>query len=132
MHCPRAVPGRATGGAVRRARPGLGALLALCALLALGACAAPRPTGELLGIQDDQHAIANPGKIGASATGQGCGLTLQEALTSARRVAHFNLRTLTGEARYNVRYDLVSQTANPQGVCVVLSAQAVEPAPYVR
>jgi hypothetical protein len=106
--------------------------VALLGLALLAGCGAPRPTGELLGIQDDQHAIAHPSKIGASATGSGCGTTQKEALTSARRVAQFNLRTLTGEARYNVRFDLVSETQTPQGFCVELSAKAVEPIPYVR
>ena len=114
-----------------RAAPTLRAAL-LTALLLVAGCSEPRPTGELLGIQDDQHTIANPGKIGASATGRGCAVTYNEALTSAQRVAQFNLRTLTGEARYNVRFEVVSATETPQGYCVVLSARAMEPIPHER
>src|SRR3989304_5177319 len=66
----------------------LPAVLLLAALLAVltGCQGGPLPTGELREIQDDRHRIANPGILGASATGQGCGTTRLEALTSAERV----------------------------------------------
>lgn len=127
-HPPRA-PGRQ-----RRARlsAALGLGVLVCVVLGLVACGGPRPRGELLGIQDDQYTIADPGKIGASATGRGCGFTPKQALTSARRVAQFNLRTLTGVARYNVRYDPLSQSRTDTGYCVEVSATAVSPEPHGR
>lgn len=125
---------RLRGGRLRgaRLRAPLLMLLALAMLWLPGCGGQPRPAGELLGIEDDQHRIANPARIGASATGKGCGVTRQEALTSAQRVAHFNLRSLTGQARYNVRFDLVAETRTTQGVCIEVSALAVAPVPYER
>jgi len=117
-------------------RPAAPAMLALLAvgLLALAGCGPSKPelSGELLNIQDERHRIANPGILGASATGQACAVSRREALTSAERVAQFNLRRLTGPARYNVRFDPVSETHTAQGVCVEISAVAVEPLPYNR
>ena len=107
------------------------AWLALGVLLLAG-CGPPRPVGELRAIQDDQFRIAHPSQIGATATGAACGSTSQEALTSAQRVAQFNLRRLTGPARYNVRLDPVSERHTPEGVCIEVSATSVEPKPFLR
>ena len=107
------------------------AWLALGVLLLAG-CGPPRPVGELRAIKDDQFRIAHPSEIGATATGAACGGTSQEALTSAQRVAQFNLRRLTGPARYNVRLDPVSERHTPEGVCIEVSATSVEPRPFLR
>jgi hypothetical protein len=109
----------------------LAALLGAVCGLALAGCGS-ETFGELRNIQADRHSIANPGKIHASATGLGCGLTQHEALTTAKRVAQFNLRSLTGEGRYNLRFNVLNETENPQGVCVEVTALAVEPLPYAR
>jgi hypothetical protein len=106
-------------------------LLAAGALLAACGPSQP-PTGELRNIRDPYFDIAHPGIIGASATGQACAVTKEEALTSAERVAQFNLRRLTGSARYNVRFDPLGETHTPQGVCIKVSAVAIEPKPYNR
>jgi hypothetical protein len=107
------------------------AWLALGVLLLAG-CGPPRPEGELRAIQDDQFRISNPSQIGATATGAACGSTSQEALTSAQRVAQFNLRRLTGPARYNVHLEPVSERHTPEGICIEVSATSVEPRPFVR
>lgn len=114
------------------ARSALLAILALgLAVLAAG-CSSEGPPGELRAILPGQHQIAHPGVIDASATGEGCGPTRTRALTSAQRVAHFNLRTLTGQGRYNVRFDLVGERETAQGVCIQVNAVAVAPRPHLR
>ena len=98
----------------------------LIAAAILLACGAPQPPqGELLNIQDDQHEIANPSKLHATATGMGCGTTKEEALTSARRVAQFNLRSLSGQARYLVAFELLNERPNSDGICVEVAARAM-------
>lgn len=132
LRMPRPVPaGRPAPAGKARRLPALPALV--LAGLVLAACGgAPQPTGELREILDENHQIADPGIIGASATGRGCAVSRNEALTMARRVAQFNLRSLTGSARYKVRYELLDETEDLKGFCVVFSARAVAPKPYVR
>lgn len=128
---PRSHPSRPSFRGLRPP-PALAAGALLLALV-LGACnGEPLPPGERRYTHDSQHRIADPGVIGASATGTGCAVSRRRALTIARRVAQFNLRSLTGAARYNVRFDLVSETSDAQGYCVEFSARAIEPAPYER
>ena len=118
-------PSRCAG----RSRPAAWLVLGL---LLLAGCGQPKAPPELRAIQDDQFRIAHPSQIGATATGIGCGATRQEALTSAQRVAQFNLRRLTGEARYNVRIDPLSEKHMPEAVCIEVSATSVEPKPFLR
>ena len=101
-----------------------GSVAALAALLL--ACSAPEPTGDLLHIQDDQFRIGNPSKEHAWATGIGCAGTENDALANAQDVAQFNLRNLTGAARYRVQYRVLRKVPNPQGrACVEVGAQAI-------
>ena len=114
-----------------RLRAGAAALGVVLAVAALPGCGGkPLPTGELLGIQADQHRIEHPAKLGARATGLGCGADSGTAMASARRVAQFNLRRLTGEARYVVHFDRLGERRGAQEVCVEVAATAAEPLPY--
>ena len=103
-------------------------LLAVLTALALGviltACADKKIEGILQNISDDRHSIANPSKRYASATGIGCGKIRKEALTTARQVAQYNLRSLTGPARYRIRYDIVREFSESNNICFEVSAQA--------
>ena len=131
--CPPGSPqssagGRFPVGAQLRQLAGWSALLLL---LLLGGCT-EGPLGELRDIRPERHSIADPGVVGASATGRGCGHTRSEALDTARRVAQFNLRSLTGSARYSIRYNLLSETRTEEGVCMEMNALALEPRPHER
>jgi hypothetical protein len=89
----------------------------------IGACA-PAPQGELLRIQDDQFTIGDPSKDRAWATGIGCGGTEGEAVANARNIAQFNLRGLTGAARYRVEYRVLRRVADERQACVEVEARA--------
>jgi hypothetical protein len=100
----------------------LGALAAL-----LAACSAP-PRGNLQYIEDpDTYRIGNPSPDRALATGIGCAFTVGEAETRAREIATFNLRRLTGEARYRVEFSRLRETPEGNQVCVEYQAQAIPP-----
>jgi len=73
----------------------------------LAACSEVVP-GEMRYIQEDQRRVENPGKIGARAIGRGCDSTKGDALEMARRVALYNLRSVTGQARYTVTYRITN------------------------
>jgi hypothetical protein len=107
------------------AAPLLGLVLPGLVLLGSGCGGQPRPADELRNIQEDRHRIADPSRLHALATGIGCGGTRQDALTSAQRVAQFNLRSLTGEARYLVEFAVLRELPEPQRYCVEVSARAV-------
>ncbi len=94
-------------------------------MLALGTGCTPAPQGDLLHIQEEQHQIGNPSRDQATATGIGCGGSDKAALADARRVAEYNLRSLTGEAHYYVQFRTLRQIADPTQQCVEVQAQAV-------
>lgn len=106
----------------------LAAMLAL--LVFLPACAKDPPPGvefpftEFPFTQDDRHSIENPSKDRALATGIGCGISLEHALSVAQRIAQFNLRGLTGEARYRIKFRTLKTMPEPARICVEVSAQA--------
>jgi hypothetical protein len=106
-------------------------LVSAVALLALAGCTEP-PRGELRWVRDDHHRIADPGALGAMATGTGCAPTRGEALTKAEQVAQFNLRSLAGPGRYRVRYELLDDGLRAEGHCIELAARAVTAAPHER
>lgn len=79
---------------------------------------------DLREIQDDRHRIENPSPKNALATGRGCAYSRREAMETARKVARFNLRSLTGDETYKVRFRLVSEKPEKGRVCVEMSARA--------
>jgi hypothetical protein len=93
---------------------------------ALMACSS-EPRGNLKYIEQDQFAIGNPSKDRALATGIGCGFTMHEAEAAAEEVAQFNLRRLTGEARYRVEFTRLREIPDTQKACIELQARAVPP-----
>ncbi len=106
-------------------------LTTMLALLAfLPACAKEQPPGvefpftEFPFTQDDRHSIENPSKDRALATGIGCGISLEHAQSVARRIAQFNLRGLTGEARYRIKFRTLKTMPEPARICVEVSARA--------
>lgn len=82
------------------------------------------PGEELKNIMADQHDIANPSKDRAEATGRGCGPSRQDAIKTALRVARFNLRSLTGNARYKVDSRIIKEEAGQEIYCVEMAARA--------
>jgi hypothetical protein len=97
-----------------------------CAGLALAACSEPA-RGNLKYIEQDQFAIDHPSRDRALATGIGCGFTLQEAERRAQETASFNLRRLTGDARYRVEFTRLREVPDPHRACVELEARAIPP-----
>ena len=97
---------------------------ALILLLLATACGKPDIKGELGRISDDKFSIEDPSPRNALATGVGCGPTLQEALINARRIAKFNLRSLTGAARYSVSFESLREIPDEKETCVEVSARA--------
>lgn len=103
----------------------LAALLAAVSLTLLAGCAAEQQRGELFGTRDDQHRIGNPSQRNARATGTGCAETERLAAMSAARVARYNLRSLTGAARYVVSVERRNTFTREDGqVCVEMEALA--------
>jgi len=94
------------------------------AALALG-CSAPEPTGDLLHIQDDQFRVGNLSRESAWATGIGCAGTENDAVGNAQDIAEFNLRNLTGAARYRIQYRVLRKIPTQGRACVEVEAQAI-------
>lgn len=114
-------------------RLGWRCVLVLGVICVLASCTEkPKLPRMLQNIQDSEHRIDNPGILGASATGKGCGVTREAAVSEAQKIARFNLISLTGPARYNVSYVLVEAHPTAQGHCVEMKATAMEPRPYER
>lgn len=80
--------------------------------------------GELRNILDEHHEIRNPSKNHASASGYGCGFNRKEAINTARRIADYNLRSLTGVAKYNTAYRVLKQHPDLNNYCVEVLATA--------
>jgi hypothetical protein len=99
--------------------------MGLClAALALG-CSAEVEDRDLRHIQDDQFAIGNLSKEKAWATGIGCGGSDGDAVANAQKVAEYNLRNLTGSARYRVQYRILRRIPEKNQACVEVEAQAI-------
>ena len=103
-------------------------LLVLCAGLLVGACGGSyfdKPVEERLPyIQDPNFKIRNLSADRASATGIACAGTQREAVLLARRTAHYNLRGVTGNARYRIRYALPRPLPEKGEFCVEVEATA--------
>lgn len=79
---------------------------------------------ELGNIGDKRHSVINPSKRNAEATGIGCGPSRADAIKTARRVAMFNLRGVTGSARYKVEFKVVDEKPGVREYCLEMSAKA--------
>ena len=108
---------------------GVGRMLLVCtALLAAGCGSSPgTPTLEerFPYIQDDKFDIENPSQTEASATGIACGDSEKDALKKARKTAHYNLRGITGNAKYAVLFSLPREVPEEGRFCVEVKAQAI-------
>lgn len=79
---------------------------------------------ELGNIGDKRHSVFNPSKRNAEATGIGCGPSRADAIKTAFRVSLFNLREVTGNARYQVRFKVIDEKPGVEEYCVEMSATA--------
>ena len=79
---------------------------------------------ELGNIRDKRHSVGNPSKHKAEASGIGCGSSRGDAIKSARRVALFNLRKVTGNARYQVDLKMLNEKPGVKEYCVEMLARA--------
>ena len=79
---------------------------------------------ELGNIGDKRHSVINPSRQNAEATGIGCGPSRADALKSALRVALFNLREVTGNARYQVEYQVIDEKPGVEEYCLEMAAKA--------
>jgi hypothetical protein len=114
---------RVAGSSRQRSALWLGAL----AWAVLAACSAEPPRGNLQNIEPETYRVENPSADRALATGVGCASTENEAEQRAREVSTFNLRRVTGNARYRIEFSRVRETSEPNRVCVELQAQAIPP-----
>lgn len=112
----------------------------VCAALTLTACGgAPTRPGQLGFLAPDKYIVEPlPSQTNAAVTGQGCAPTSvsasqasrreaqREAETKARQVAAYNLRKVTGPARYSVHFGLPEITElTEERVCVQVRANTV-------
>ncbi|HEX7926815.1 MAG TPA: hypothetical protein VF678_04425 [bacterium] len=97
--------------------------LAAAAALTL-ACTSPPQDPDLLHIQDDQFSVGDLSKDKAWATGIGCGGSDGDAVANAQKIAEYNLRNLTGAARYRVQYRILRRIPDKAKACVEVEAQA--------
>ncbi len=91
----------------------------------LAACSAAPPSGNLQYIEPDTYRVENPSADRALVTGIGCAPTANEAEERAREVSTFNLRRVTGNARYQIEYSRLRETSQSDRVCVEVQAQAI-------
>src|SRR5262245_54691174 len=106
---------QATGSMRRVAMALCGAVLV--SALAAG-CSKEVVDRDLRNIQDDRFSIGNLSKEQAWATGIGCAGTDGDAVANAQKVAEFNLRNLTGSARYRVQYRVLKRIPEKHQACV--------------
>ncbi|MEE8394973.1 MAG: hypothetical protein V3S29_02890 [bacterium] len=100
-------------------------MAALCGAAALAAllagCGQPPPPA---GARDTGYRVRNPSATRASVTGRGCGGTPKEAVAAARQDAAYNLRSVTGPARYEIAYTMLDKTVAGGQICVETEATA--------
>ena len=77
-------------------------------------------------IHEPNYQVENPSRDQASATGIGCGGTEKEALAEARNTASFNLRGVTGNSNYRIRFQLLREIPKEHKICVEVKATAVD------
>ncbi|MDH5752091.1 MAG: hypothetical protein OEZ59_06695 [Deltaproteobacteria bacterium] len=94
----------------------------LCTVLS-GSCS--ESGGELIYIQDDRHRVEPLRKAGVMASGESCASTRDEADHKARRIAQYNLRSLSGDEKYRITYVVVDRwRKNLNEYCSVVEAYA--------
>ena len=106
-------------------RTGLAGMLVGGALL-LSGCGGGKPGGALDFIQPDSYEVRNPSKTAARVTGTGCSGTESGAQVEARDTAHYNLRSVTGNADYRVRYRVLRIYPDGDRICADIEATAVK------
>ena len=112
-----------------RATRGCAPLLAGLTLLLTGCSSneidASADMGKLEFVKDEKFKLTDPGRPRAGATGIGCAATPKGAEAEARRTARFNLRGITGNADYNIRFSSPRELSQSEGICVEVNARAV-------
>lgn len=104
------------------------AAIAAIIVAGLGACSGEGPTRaeRFPYIHQPNFQVENPSRDRASATGIGCGGTEKEAMAEARNTARFNLRGVTGNSNYKVRFHLLREIPRESKFCVEVKATAVD------
>ncbi len=102
----------------------LGAVLAYTA----GCASSPRKARPALDLDkiSRKKELVSPGR---NATGIGCGTTEIAALGIARKIAHFNLRSIAGDGSYKVAFTILGEVPDPRKICVRVEARAESPPP---
>jgi hypothetical protein len=104
------------------------AILVTLVVLAAAACAGDgmERAERFPYIHQPNFRVENPSRDHASATGIGCGGTEQDALMEARNTARFNLRGVTGNGNYKIRYELLREIPEGTKLCVEVKATAFD------
>lgn len=111
--------------AARGCAPWLAGLTLLLAGCSSGEIDASPEMGKLEFVKDEKFKLTGSGRPQAGATGIGCAVTLKDAAAEARRTARFNLRGITGNANYNIRFSNPRELSRSEGICVEVNARAV-------
>ena len=106
-------------------RHGRGWLAGLVFAALLSACSQFPEIFEQKSIRDEEYQVKNPSRDHALATGKGCAGIRDDALASAKRVAEFNLRAVTGSYRYRVEYKILREFNTERKICFEVSARAI-------
>ncbi len=111
--------------AARRCAPWLAGLTLLLAGCSSNEIDAGAEMGKLEFVKDENFKLTDPDRPQAGATGIGCAATPKGAEAEARRTARFNLRGITGNADYNIRFSAPRELSQSEGICVEVNARAV-------
>jgi hypothetical protein len=95
-------------------------------VLLLAACGGGGAGGPLDFIRPDRYDVQNPSKTAARVTGTGCSGTEGGAQVEARDTALYNLRSVTGNADYQVRYRVLRIYPDDGRICADVEATAVK------
>ncbi len=98
-----------------------GLLWGAAGVLAAG-CSSSPPGGEATAAEKFPRVFD-----GRKATGIGCGETESAALQNARKLAHYNLRALTGSGSYKVVFMILEEVEDPDRSCVKVEARTATP-----
>ena len=93
-------------------------------VMVFGGCAAEevfRPT-EIDLVRDQFISLRGLELTGVSVTGIGCGLNEREALSTARRIAHFNLRGVVGARLRKINFTVLREVPEFGEHCVEVMA----------
>lgn len=101
--------------------PGLPLILLAACFLVVACTSEQGPFDNLL---PGNYQVQNPSRTAASATGTACGFVKKQALIDAEQTASYNLRSVTGPAKYKIRYRLVRVFKDDGRVCAEVEATA--------